>query len=197
MDSNYEDIKPTYDWMNPIDGDYTVLIENQEENTEEGIKKYRYALDMKWGYHTYLSSWKEGSMALANVEKTIPNHMVNKKIKDTAGSVWHLFYLSVPGVFIYPKLYPEVDSYKWVVQAAIPLSQEDIDRAATEQEEESSKVYIETYVFDENGEYKTMVQELGKVYLEVDADKFEEAYSRFNQEMSNIFNPQQMSQDED
>lgn len=183
----------SYDWFNPIDGEYTVII---EENENPDGSTSRHALDMKYGYMTYMDDWKEGSDVVNALRKNTPDTIENLFKVDTANTVWMPFYMNVPGVLLYldpnGKDNDDTTKFKWVCQAAIPLSPQEHEEGL-----DDAVGTIMTPVTDDEGNIKYIPQTAGKVYVSANFDEFEVAFNEYIRVYKDLyFAPEDNSEEE-
>ena len=93
----------SYDEISPFTQKKTVMIEEHPDAND------RVKMCMGTGYHTYQSSWVEGSEFIARYEATIPQNIIDTKtVVD--GNVWYKMYITHP----FATLQPELVDDQWV-----------------------------------------------------------------------------------
>lgn len=181
----------TYDWFNPIDGEYTVIVDR--EPVEDALGNpitQEYCVDMKYGYHTYRNSWKEGEPVIDNVERMMPDYLLELRKVDQSNTVWYPMYVNTIGVILYlaPKSEGS-DEMDWYCQAAVPVSSE-IQTDVNLTEDQLSQGIFATPV-NQDGEVKYLLQQPGTIIMKRPFDEFEEVYGKFNEVYRSYFNQEE------
>lgn len=101
-------IRQIYDETSPITGNRCVLVEPDAE------KRDNLKLCMESGYHTYEMHWKVGSDAIEQLERTLPNIIINSKFTDSSGQVWYKMMLITPFLILIPEP-NDTGTEEWVI----------------------------------------------------------------------------------
>ena len=114
-------MKLEFDANSPMTGNKTVLVESDENTNIES------RLCVETGYTTK-DTWKVGSEAVAEVEKTMPGLVVDTKYTDTElNQYWYLFNMTTPFGSIYPYS-KEKGTWYWIVTPVVDVKPEDKEK---------------------------------------------------------------------
>jgi len=177
----------TYDWFNPIDGEYTVIIESQEN--DDG-KEERYAMDMKYGFISYMDYWKEGSEVVDSILSNLPKFVADLSVTDTSGTVWIPYFINTVGVIICLVPKPKGDGDpKWACYRTQPMKIVEKDNL---EEYYDNREIIITTIHDSDGDVKYVPQKITGLVSEGEFDEFTkvfgmcmEEFNKFRGELDN------------